>query len=99
MSASKNTPKTPSATLSVGTENLFVCTRKILLAKHIEKFCGQTINNRGKTKLHNHPAKNLLELDVAAGRTDMLFPKDILQDRSPRVPGFSYKGFWLYGQQ
>lgn len=32
--------------------------------KHTEKFCGQTINNRGKPKLHNHRAKHLLELDM-----------------------------------
>jgi hypothetical protein len=61
-------------------------------AKHIEKFCGQTTNNRGKTKLHNHQAKHLLELDVAAGRTNGRFPKDIQQDR-PEYQDFDVKVF------
>ena len=49
--------------------------------QHWISFCGSTINSRGKLKLHNNIAKNLLELDVAAGRAKGRKPAEIKKDR------------------
>jgi hypothetical protein len=38
-------------------------------------------NNRGNPRLHNNPAKKLLELDVAAGRANGRKPAELKKDR------------------
>lgn len=38
-------------------------------------------NNRGNPRMHNHPAQKLLELDVAAGKTEGRKPAQLKQDR------------------
>lgn len=49
--------------------------------QHWKTFYGSTINSRGKPKLHNNTAKNLLELDVAAGRAKRRNPAEIKKHR------------------
>jgi hypothetical protein len=38
-------------------------------------------NNRGNPRMHNHPGKRWLELDVAAGNADGRKPAELKQDR------------------
>lgn len=40
------------------------------------------MNNRGNPRINNHPAKALLELDVAAGRANGRKPSEFKKDRS-----------------
>ena len=58
--------------------------------QHCIRFCGSAVDNRGNPKLHNNAAKNLLELDVAAGRAKGRKPVDIKKDR-PEYASFETK--------
>ena len=49
--------------------------------QHWMRFCESALDSRGNPKLHNNPAKNLLELDVAAGKAKGRKPADIQKDR------------------
>ena len=48
--------------------------------QHWMRFCESALDSRGNPKLHNNPAKNLLELVVAAGRAKGQKPADIKKD-------------------
>jgi hypothetical protein len=48
---------------------------------HLKNFPPSKINNRGKVRLHGHPAKELLELDVAAGDADGKKPAELKKTR------------------
>lgn len=48
---------------------------------HINNFPPSDINNRGNVRLDGHPAKNLLELDVAAGYADNMKPSELKKTR------------------
>ncbi len=47
--------------------------------EHERLFPSSRINNCGNLRLHGHPAKKLLELDVTAGRTKGLKPAQLLE--------------------
>ena len=47
------------------------------VTEHKRLFPSSRINNRGNLRLHGHLAKELLELDVAAGRTKGLKPAQL----------------------
>lgn len=50
-------------------------------AAHKVLFRSSAINNRGNLRLHGHPAKKLLELDVAAGKTKGVRPAALRETR------------------
>ena len=54
--------------------------------QHWTRFCESAVDSRGNPKLHNSAAKNLLELDVAAGRAKGRKPSDIKKDRPEYAP-------------
>jgi hypothetical protein len=58
--------------------------------QHWIRFCGSAVDSRGNPKLHKNAAKNLLELDVAAGRAKGRKPVDIKKDR-PEYASFETK--------
>lgn len=49
--------------------------------EHKRLFPSSRINNRGNLRLHGHPAKELLEIDVAAGRTKDPKPAQLRETR------------------
>ena len=60
--------------------------------QHLTNFPPSEINNRGNLRMHGHPAKQLLELDVAAGRANGRKPSELKKDR-PEYAGFGTKQF------
>eukprot|EP00956_Cyclotella_meneghiniana_P020139 scaffold35167_cov96-Cyclotella_meneghiniana.AAC.2 len=54
--------------------------------QHWTRFCELAVDSRGNPKLHNSASKNLLELDVAAGRAKGRKPLDIKKDRPEYAP-------------
>lgn len=49
--------------------------------EHLRNYPPPTINNRGNLRLHGHPAKKFLELDVAAGKHLTMKPKELRETR------------------
>ena len=49
--------------------------------EHLANFCPSTINNRGNIRMHDHCANELLELDVAAWKTNGVKPLDLKKTR------------------